>query len=183
MRGAFGHVRCTVGSHHGRTSGAHLPEHQPRVRTLRTPLTCLRFRSSARSTPGYRTQPSPRSRNGSPASRAAIGAVAASSGQAAELFALSAFCEAGDHIVASPQLYGGTRTLMEGTLDRFGVTTTFVTGNDPGAYAAAVHPNTKVVYTEVVANPSGAVADLEGLAVVAHGAGGPLVVDGTIATP
>ena len=112
-----------------------------------------------------------------------IGAIAASSGQAAELLTLSALCEAGDHIVASAQLYGGTRTLMEGTLARFGITTTFVPGNDPDAYAAALRPNTKVVYTEVIANPSGAVADLEGLAEVAHIAGIPLVVDATIATP
>ncbi len=112
-----------------------------------------------------------------------IGAVATSSGQAAELITLSALCEAGDHIVSSAQLYGGTRTLMEGTLARFGIETTFVAGNDPEAYAAALRPATKVVYAEVVANPSGAVADLEGLAAVAHSAGVPLVVDATIATP
>jgi O-acetylhomoserine (thiol)-lyase len=112
-----------------------------------------------------------------------IGAVATSSGQAAEMLVFSALCEAGDHVVASAQLYGGTRTLLEGSLARFGIRTTFVPGSEAGDYAAAITPDTKLVYTEVVANPSGAVADLEGLATVAHAAGIPLVVDATIPTP
>jgi O-acetylhomoserine (thiol)-lyase len=112
-----------------------------------------------------------------------IGAVATASGQSAEFLAVSALCETGDHIVSSAQLYGGTRTLFEGTLARFGVTTTFVASGDADAYAAAVRAETKVIYTEVVANPSGAVADLEGLANVAHDAGVPLMVDSTVATP
>lgn len=112
-----------------------------------------------------------------------IGAVATASGQSAEFLAVSALVESGDHIVSSAQLYGGTRTLFEGTLARFGVETTFVPSGDPAAYSAALRPNTKLVYTEVVANPSGAVADLEGLAGVAHGARIPLVVDATVATP
>ena len=85
--------------------------------------------------------------------------------------------------MSSAQLYGGTRTLFEGTLGRFGVSTTFVPGTDPAAFAAAIGPTTKCVYTELIANPSGAVADLEGLAAVAHDAGLPLVVDSTTATP
>ena len=89
-----------------------------------------------------------------------IGAVAAASGQSAEFLVLGALCGAGDHVVASAQLYGGTRTLLEGTLARFGIETTFVPTNDPAAYAEAVRPETKVVYTEIVANPSGAVADV-----------------------
>lgn len=112
-----------------------------------------------------------------------LGAVAASSGQSAELLTFAALAGAGDHIVASAQLYGGTRTLLESTLARFGVTTTFVASDDPAAFAAAIGPHTKAVYTEVVANPSGAVADLAGLADVAHSAGVPLVVDATTATP
>ena len=112
-----------------------------------------------------------------------IGAVATASGQSAEFLVMSALCESGDHVVSSAQLYGGTRTLLEGTLARFGVATTFVTGDRPADFAAAVQPNTKVIYTEVVANPSGVVADLEGLAGVAHAAGIPLVVDSTVATP
>jgi O-acetylhomoserine (thiol)-lyase len=112
-----------------------------------------------------------------------IGAVATASGQSAEFLTISALCGAGDHLVSSAQLYGGTRTLLEGTLGRFDVATTFVASNEPADFAAALRPNTKLVYTEVVANPSGAVADLEGLAAAAHGAGLPLVVDATVATP
>ncbi|HEY0521642.1 MAG TPA: O-acetylhomoserine aminocarboxypropyltransferase/cysteine synthase family protein [Ilumatobacteraceae bacterium] len=112
-----------------------------------------------------------------------IGAVATASGMSAEFLVMSALCEAGDHVVSSAQLYGGTRTLLEGTLARFGVTTTFVTGDEPRDFAAAVQPNTKLIYTEVVANPSGVVADLEGIAAVAHAAGIPFVVDSTVATP
>jgi O-acetylhomoserine (thiol)-lyase len=106
-----------------------------------------------------------------------------SSGQSAEFLTIAQLCEAGDHIVASAQLYGGTRTLFEGTLARFGIGTAFVPSGDPAAYAAALTPRTKLVYAEVVANPSGAVADIEGLAAVAHEAGIPLVVDSTVATP
>jgi O-acetylhomoserine (thiol)-lyase len=112
-----------------------------------------------------------------------IGAVATASGQSAEFVTIAALCQAGDHIVSSAQLYGGTRTLLEGTLARFGVATTFVPTGDPAAYAAALQPTTKLIYTEVIANPSGAIADLQGLAEVAHGAGIPLVVDSTVATP
>jgi O-acetylhomoserine (thiol)-lyase len=112
-----------------------------------------------------------------------IGAVATASGQSAEFLAISALCEAGDHVVSSAQLYGGTRTLLEGTLARFGVTTTFVSSDQAAEFAAAVQSNTKLIYTEVVANPSGVVADLEGLAAVAHSAGIPLMVDSTVATP
>jgi O-acetylhomoserine (thiol)-lyase len=112
-----------------------------------------------------------------------IGAVATASGQSAEFLAISALCENGDHVVSSAQLYGGTRTLLEGTLARFGVTTTFVSSDQAADFAAAVRPNTKLIYTEVVANPSGVVADLEGLAAVAHAAGIPLMVDSTVATP
>ncbi len=112
-----------------------------------------------------------------------IGAVATASGQSAEFLTASALCGAGDHIVSSAQLYGGTRTLLEGTLARFDVATTFVAETEPAAFAAAIRPGTKLIHTEVVANPSGAVADLEGLADVARDAGIPLVVDSTVATP
>jgi O-acetylhomoserine (thiol)-lyase len=112
-----------------------------------------------------------------------IGAVATASGQSAEFLVLSALCGTGDNVVSSAQLYGGTRTLLEGTLARFGVSTTFVTGDRAADFAAAMLPTTKLIYTEVVANPSGAVADLEALAQLAHDAGVPLVVDSTVATP
>ena len=112
-----------------------------------------------------------------------IGAVAASSGQAAEFLTFAALAGTGDHIVASAQLYGGTRTLLESTMARFGVETTFVTESDPAAFAASIRPNTKAVYTEVVANPSGAVADLAALADIAHASNVPLIVDATTVTP
>jgi O-acetylhomoserine (thiol)-lyase len=113
----------------------------------------------------------------------AIGGVASASGQSAELLTFAALAGAGDHIVASAQLYGGTHTLLDVSMRRFGVDTTFVAADDPEAYAAAIKPNTKAVYTEVIGNPSGSIADLTALADVAHAAGVPLVVDGTLATP
>ncbi|MBD2763954.1 O-acetylhomoserine aminocarboxypropyltransferase/cysteine synthase [Kocuria sp. cx-455] len=112
-----------------------------------------------------------------------IGAVATSSGMAAEFITFAALCGQGDHVVASSQLYGGTVTQLDVTLRRFGVETTFVPGTDPADYKAAITENTKAVYTELVANPSGEIADLEGLAEVAHEAGLPLIVDATLNTP
>src|ERR1700722_11472802 len=112
-----------------------------------------------------------------------IGAVAAASGQAAETMLFTSLAGAGDHIVASAALYGGTHTLLDVSLRRLGIETTFVAPNDPNAFLAAARPNTKAFYTEVVANPSGVVADLQALADGAHSLGVPLVVDATIATP
>jgi O-acetylhomoserine (thiol)-lyase len=112
-----------------------------------------------------------------------IGAVATASGMAAEFITFAALVGQGDHVVASAQLYGGTVTQLDVTLRRFGVNTTFVTSSDPADYAAEIRPETKVLYTEVVANPSGDIADLAGLAEVAHTHGIPLVVDATIGTP
>ena len=112
-----------------------------------------------------------------------LGAVATSSGQAAEFCTFAALAGAGDHVVASSALYGGTVTQLDVTLRRFGVDTTFVASDDPGDYAAAIGENTKAVFAEVVANPSGDVADISGLAEVAHAAGVPLVVDATTVTP
>ena len=112
-----------------------------------------------------------------------IGAVATSSGMSAEFITFAALAGSGDHIVASSQLYGGTITQLDVTLRRFGVETTFVPGTDPADYAAAIRENTKAVYAEIVANPSGEIADIAGLAKVAHDAGVPLVVDATLSTP
>lgn len=112
-----------------------------------------------------------------------LGAVAASSGQAAEFLTMAALAGQGDHIVASAQLYGGTRTLLEVTLGRFGVETTFLASPEPDDVARAIRPATKAVYVETIANPSGMIPDLAGLAEIAHAAGVPLVVDSTMATP
>ena len=112
-----------------------------------------------------------------------LGAVATGSGQAAEFLVFAALAGAGDHIVASSSLYGGTVTQLAVTLRRFGVETTFVSGGDPADFAAAIRDNTKLVFAEVVANPSTDVADIAGLADVAHAHGVPLVVDATTVTP
>src|SRR5918992_4546863 len=101
-----------------------------------------------------------------------IGAVAAGSGQAAETLLFTSLAGAGDQIVSSSALYGGTYTLLNVTLRRLGIDTAFVPPDDPAAFAAAVQPGrTKLLYTEIVANPAGTIADLEALAEVAHAAG------------
>jgi O-acetylhomoserine (thiol)-lyase len=112
-----------------------------------------------------------------------IGAVATSSGQAAEFLTFAALAGAGDHIVAAAGLYGGTVTQLDVTLRRFGVDTTFVRGGEAHDVAAALTDRTRLVFTEAVANPSGDVADVAALAEVAHAAGVPLMVDATTATP
>ncbi|WP_236794058.1 O-acetylhomoserine aminocarboxypropyltransferase/cysteine synthase family protein [Amycolatopsis sp. GM8] len=112
-----------------------------------------------------------------------IGGVATSSGQAAEFLTFSALAEAGDHIVSASGLYGGTVTQLDGTLRRFGVDTTFVPGDDLDAYAAAITEKTRLIFTEVIGNPSGDIADISGLADLAHSHDIPLVVDATLATP
>ena len=112
-----------------------------------------------------------------------IGAVATSSGQAAEFLTFACLAGAGDHLVAGAGLYGGTITQLDVTLRRFGVDTTFVAGGDPPDYGAAITDRTRLVFAEVVSNPSGDVADIAGLADVAHAAGLPLIVDATMATP
>jgi O-acetylhomoserine (thiol)-lyase len=113
-----------------------------------------------------------------------IGAVATASGQAAEFLTFACLAGAGDEIVAAAGLYGGTVTQLDVTLRRFGVATTFVpNAAGPAGFAAAITGRTKLVFAEVVANPSGEVADIAALADVAHAAGVPLVVDATMATP
>jgi len=112
-----------------------------------------------------------------------LGAVATASGQAAEFLTFACLAGAGDEIVAAAGLYGGTVTQLDVTLRRFGVNTVFVGGGDPADFAAAITDRTKLLFAEVIANPSGEIADLAGLAEVAHAAGIPLVVDSTLATP
>jgi len=112
-----------------------------------------------------------------------LGAVATSSGLSAQFITFASLAGAGDHIVASANLYGGSITQLDVTLRRFGVETTFVASADPADYAAVITDRTKAVFAETVANPSGEVADIEGLAAVAHAAGVPLVIDSTVATP
>jgi len=112
-----------------------------------------------------------------------IGAVATSSGMAAQFLAFTALAGAGDHVVAAAALYGGTVTQLDVTLRRFGVETTFLDSDDPHDFAAAITERTKVVFAEAVANPSSRVADIAALADIAHAAGVPLMIDATTATP
>ncbi len=112
-----------------------------------------------------------------------IGAVATASGQSAEFITFAALCGTGDHIVSSSRLYGGTVTQITVTLKRFGIDSTFVDSSNPRDFEAAIRPNTKLLFVETIANPSTAIADLEGLAEVAHRNGIPLVVDSTTSSP
>jgi O-acetylhomoserine (thiol)-lyase len=111
-------------------------------------------------------------------------AVAVASGQAAETLAVLTLAGAGDHVVSSASLYGGTYNLFRYTLPRFGVEVTFVEDpDDLAAWRAAVRPATKLFFGETIGNPRNNVLDIEGVAAVAHDAGVPLVVDNTVATP
>jgi O-acetylhomoserine (thiol)-lyase len=113
-----------------------------------------------------------------------VGALLVASGQAAETLAILNIAEAGDHVVASPSLYGGTYNLLKHTLPKFGLEVTFVADpNDLESWRQAVRPNTKLFFGETISNPKSEVLDIEGVAAVAHEAGVPLVVDNTIATP
>jgi len=112
-----------------------------------------------------------------------IAAVATASGQAAQTLALFNLAQAGDSLVASTSLYGGTYALFQHTLPRLGIHTTLVDGSDAAAVAAAIDETTRAVYVETIGNPRLDVPDLRALADVAHAAGVPLVVDNTFATP
>ncbi|MFT5110917.1 MAG: O-acetylhomoserine (thiol)-lyase [Parasphingorhabdus sp.] len=112
-----------------------------------------------------------------------VGAIATASGQAACFLGISAIVSAGEHIVASRSLYGGTHNLLEYTLPRFGIETTFVDPRDPDAFAAAIQPNTRLVFGEILGNPGLEVLNIEAVSQVAHDAGLPLMIDNTFATP
>ena len=113
-----------------------------------------------------------------------VGALLLASGQAAETVALLTIANAGDHIVSSPRLYGGTYNLLHYTLPKFGITVDFVEDpDDLDSWQAAVRPNTKVFFAETISNPLLDILDIEGVAGVAHANGVPLVVDNTVPTP
>ncbi|MEQ8492608.1 MAG: O-acetylhomoserine aminocarboxypropyltransferase/cysteine synthase family protein [Gammaproteobacteria bacterium] len=109
--------------------------------------------------------------------------LAVSSGMAASMIALVTLVEQGDHIVAARTLYGGTHSLLDFNFKRFGIEATLVDADDPEAFAAAIRPNTKVIYAETIGNPVINVLDIEKVADVAHDAGIPLMVDNTFPTP
>ena len=113
-----------------------------------------------------------------------VGALLVSSGQSATTLALLNVAEAGDHIVASAALYGGTFNLLRYTFPKMGIEVSFVEDlNNPDAWRAAVRENTKAFFGETIANPKASVLDIEAIAAVAHETGVPLVVDNTVATP
>ena len=113
-----------------------------------------------------------------------VGALLLASGQAAETIAILNLAEAGDHIVSSPSLYGGTYNLFHYTLPKLGIEVSFVANpDDPQSWRDAVRPNTKAFFGESIANPKSDILDIEAVAAVAHGVGVPLIVDNTVATP
>lgn len=113
-----------------------------------------------------------------------VAALLLASGSAATTFSILNLAEAGDHIVSSPSLYGGTYNLFHYTLPKFGIEVTFVEDpNDLESWRKAIRPNTKAFFGETIANPKNEILDIEGVAKVAHDFGIPLIVDNTVATP
>ena len=112
-----------------------------------------------------------------------VAGLAVASGAAAITYALQNIVQAGDHIVAADNLYGGSYNLITHTLATQGITNTIVNVNDLAALEAAIQPNTKVVYAETFGNPNSDVLDLEGVAAIAHKHGIPFIVDNTFGTP
>jgi len=112
-----------------------------------------------------------------------VAGLAVASGAAAITYALQNIVQAGDHVVAADNLYGGSYNLITHTLATQGITNTIINVNDLEALDAAIQPNTKVVYAETFGNPNSDVLDLEGVAAVAHKHGIPFIVDNTFGTP
>ena len=112
-----------------------------------------------------------------------IAALAVASGQAAITLTLTTLLRQGDHVVAGDNLYGGTYTLLNHTLPRQGITTTFVDSRDPEAFRAALRPETRAIYLESLGNPKLDVPDFEVIAAIAREAGVPLIVDNTLPSP
>ena len=112
-----------------------------------------------------------------------VAAVATASGQAAITLAVVTLAQAGDHLIAGTNLYGGTHTLFSQSLKRLGITVTFVDSTDPDAFRKALRPETKAIYLEALGNPKLDVPHFDALAAVAQEAGVPLIVDNTLASP
>lgn len=112
-----------------------------------------------------------------------VAALAVASGAAAITYTIENLAQAGDHIVAANNIYGGSYNLLEHTLPQYGITTTFVDALDLDAFEKAIRENTKALYVETLGNPNSEVTDIEALAKIAHAHKIPLVVDNTFATP
>ncbi|MBQ7068622.1 MAG: O-acetylhomoserine aminocarboxypropyltransferase/cysteine synthase, partial [Synergistaceae bacterium] len=111
------------------------------------------------------------------------GALACASGSAAIVYAVQNIAKAGDHVVSSTNLYGGTFNLFAHTLPEQGITTDFVDPSEPENFEKAIKPNTKLLYAETLGNPNSDVIDIEKISAIAHKHGIPLVIDNTFATP
>ena len=112
-----------------------------------------------------------------------VGGLAVASGAAAVTYAITNLAYAGDHVVATDTIYGGTYNLLKHTLSKYGIDTTFVDPDDYDALEAAIKPNTKLVYIETLGNPNSNISDIERSAEIAHKHGIPLVIDNTFGTP
>ncbi len=112
-----------------------------------------------------------------------VAALATASGAAAITYTVQALAKAGEHIVASKTIYGGTYNLFAHTLPAYGITTTFVDPYEEGAFEKAIQPNTKAIFIETLGNPNSNIIDIEEIAKLAHAHKIPLVVDSTFATP
>ena len=112
-----------------------------------------------------------------------VGAIATASGQAACHLGIATLMGAGSHIVSSGSIYGGTHNLLDYTLRRFGIETTFVDPRNPDAFAAAIRPETRLLFGETLGNPGLEVLNIPVLAEVAHQHGLPLMIDSTFTTP
>jgi O-acetylhomoserine (thiol)-lyase len=112
-----------------------------------------------------------------------IGALGLASGQAAVVFSVLNLAKAGDHVISSASLYGGTYNAWHYTLPRLGIEVSFVAPGDLAAWKAAIRPNTKAFFAETLGNPQVDVLDIEAVSAIAHEAGLPLIVDNTLATP
>lgn len=112
-----------------------------------------------------------------------VGAVCTASGQAALHLAIVTLMGAGSHIVSSASLYGGSHNMFAHTLPRFGIETSFVDARDPKAFAAAIRPNTRLLFGETLGNPGLDIMDMSRIAEIAHQNGLPLMIDNTFATP
>lgn len=112
-----------------------------------------------------------------------VGGLAVASGAAAVTYAITNLAYAGDHVVATQTIYGGTYNLLKHTLSKYGISTTFVAPDDYDALEAAIQPNTKLVYIETLCNPNSNISDIERTAEIAHRHGIPVVIDNTFGTP
>jgi len=112
-----------------------------------------------------------------------VGALALSSGQAAQFIAITSLCQAGDEIVAASTLYGGTYTQFDVSFRKIGINTTFVDPEDPANFRRAITPRTRMLYAETIGNPRINVLDIAAVAEIAHAANIPLVIDNTFASP